>query len=207
MHPPREGPPDLTGVLTPRSPPRNCANRASMAFPKHCVLKDTVPFHSSAPIAPAATQPGSRFTVWPSTPPNAAAPPPPRRASSPQRHGPSPAAPEWLGVAKAGDRKASAPARRARRSSATPCAELVSAGRLRGAPPGHRPPRRCSPARSAAANRQSPATDNPRPRARHSRARRSPRAARPDVPSWRSTTPHSPRGSRAAAASGSAIRR
>ena len=72
------------------------------------------------------------------------------------------------------------PARAARRSSAPLCAELVTNPRTRSGP-GQRPPRRCTPARSAAASLASPATTSTSRRARHSRARSRPRASAPRI--------------------------
>ena len=106
-----------------------------------------------------------------------------------------------------GERKASeAPARRARTRSASPWAELVMRPRRRWTP-GQRPARRCIPAPSVAASLASPATTRARRRARQILARSRPSAARPGSPSWRSTTPASPRGRRATAGRGSGSRR
>ncbi len=121
-----------------------------------------------------------------------------------QRSGPSGTACGCDGVANTGDRKPSAaPARRARTRSGTPCADAVSAGSQRGIAAGRRPDRRCTPARSAAANRQSPATLSDKRRARHRLARSRPSRHRPGEASSRSTTPASPRGSRATVGRGS----
>ena len=164
--------------------------------------------YPSAPIAPIATQTrrGSRRTLLPSTPPRAATGTRDPRAIAAQRAGPRPAAPGWLAEANAGDRNANpAPARAARRNSTTPCAELVTSP-PRGIPARRRPPRRCTPAPKAAANRQSPATTSISRRARQIARNRHPNSSRPGAASCRNTTPHSPRGSRATAAQGSGRR-
>ena len=137
--------------------------------------------HASAPMAPTARHStiGSRRTVAWLVPPSAATGIPAARASRDHRAGPRPVASGWLGVGKAGERKArSAPACRARRSSARVWAELVSQPRRVRAWPGQRPPRRCTPAPSAAARRTSPATTSASRRARQMRARARPSTAR-----------------------------
>jgi len=167
----------------------------------------------SASMAPAPKHiaRGNRRIDRPSIPPSAATGNAAARASRPHRCGPSAAAPGWLRVAKAGDRNArSTLARAARRRSAAPCAELVSRVPRRragtGAPVGHLPPRRCTPAPSAAASRGSPVTTSLSRRARQSRARSRPSVARAGSESWRSTTPASPLGRRATTGRGSANR-
>ncbi len=182
-----------------------------MAFAKHCGARATAPWqddYTSAPIAPAPWQTslGRARTRLPSMPPKAATASPPRRASRLQRATPKAAPPGWLSVGNAGDRNArSTPVRAARRSCDRSCAELVAkAPRPRGAGP--RPPRRCTPAPSDAASRRSPATTRASRRLRQILARSRPSRARSGAPSWRRTTPHSPRGNRATAARGSGSR-
>ncbi len=180
-----------------------------MAIAEHCVRLDTWA-QASAPIAPKARQirRGSRPTLVPSIPPRAAVGRPARRASDVQRAGPRAAPPGWLRVGNAGERNARwAPARRARRNWAASCAELVTGPRRGRTASGQRPARRWTPAPSAAASRVSPATTSTRRRARQIRHRSRPSATRPGSPSWRSTTPARPRGSRATAARGSGRRR
>ena len=180
-----------------------------MAFPKHCCPSVTVR-HARALIAPIAVHAviGRRRTLMPSIPPSAATATVADRAMRVQRAAPRVAAPGWLAVAKTGERKTmEAPARRARRRSTGPCAELVMRPWACRSRPGQRPARRCTPARSAAASRTSPATTKARRRARQILASSRPSASRPGSPSWRRTTPASPRGSRAAAARGSGSRR
>lgn len=164
----------------------------------------------SAPIAPTALQTpiGKRRTLLLSTPPSAATAIGAARAMRAQRRGPRARTSTWLAVGKAGDRNArSAPARQARRRSATPCAELVTSPPRWRTASGQRPDRRCTPAPSAAASLPSPATTKASRRARQSRARSRPSAARSGSPSCRSTTPARPGGRPAAAGRGSGSRR
>ena len=95
-------------------------------------------------------------------------------------------------------------ARRAFASCAASCAEALLTPRFPGfiGPP----PRKCSPALSAAANRASPAMTSTSRRARHIRAACLARAARSGWESWRNTTPHNPTGSRLIMGSGSGVR-
>ena len=84
--------------------------------------------HARALIAPIAVHAviGRRRTLMPSIPPSAATATLADRAMRVQRAAPRVAAPGWLAVAKTGERKTmEAPARRARRRSTGPCAELV----------------------------------------------------------------------------------
>ena len=121
-------------------------------------------FQRSAAIAPAPAQNrGRRRAAAPSTPPSAqTATPPPVRASARPADGPERAPARMTSGRKAGETNASeAPARRARSSSATPCAELVTSPRRAAEGAGQRPPRRCTPAPSARASRTSPATTRP----------------------------------------------
>ncbi len=203
-----------------RSHCRNHAHGLDMAIPKHCGRSATgrpVPgFRACWPrytvtntsIAPTARQrDGSRRTRAPAMPPSAAEAGPAARASCCQCSTPSGLAPAWLRVANTGEMNtASAPARRPRRASAMLCAEAVRRGSQRGAVAAARPPRRCSPARSAAARRQSPATDSRIARARQARAIARPSARRPGASSCRNTTPHRRGGRRSITASGSGSR-
>jgi hypothetical protein len=167
----------------------------------------------SAPIAPTAwsARVGSRRILRPLMPPSAARRirvwvPRSRVAKPLQRSGPRAGAAAWLAVAKAGERNASAaPARAARRSSGSEWPELVRNPRAR-IWPGHRPPRRCTPAPSARASRTSPATTSTNLRARQMRARSRPSLSRSGSTSCRSITPAWPRGSRATAWRGSGSR-
>ncbi len=183
-----------------------------MALLRHCGRPATGAGGSrgwtSAPIAPAARHHagGNRRTDLPSTPPSAPLPPA-RRAANAHRSGRNPGAPGWLAVANTGERNTSGtPARRARSRSPSPWAEAVSGRSQAAGCPTRRPARRCRPARSAAASRQSPATDKASRRARQSRAIARPSSSRSGTASSRSTTPASPRGSRRIAASGSGTR-
>ena len=73
--------------------------------------------------------------------------------------------------------------------------------------PAATPPRKCSPAPSAAASLASPAISSSSRRARQIRAARLARAARSGWESSRNTTPHSPTGNRLMMGSGSGARR
>lgn len=153
---------------------------------------------------------GTRRTVAPETPPSARTGPRASFVSAAQRTGPSGRAPGWLRVANSGDTNAAlAPARLARTRSGASWAELVTGCPGRSHPRRHGraalPPRRCSPAPTAAASRGSLATVIRMPRCRHRRAAAAASAARPGTPSWRNTTPQ-PRGSRAMAGKGSGSR-
>jgi hypothetical protein len=156
--------------------------------------------HARAPIAPIPRQSrrGRRRTDNPSIPPRAATARGDLCARTDQRTGPRDDASGWLAVANTGERKArSAPARAARCRSAGPWAELVT--KRRGSPfpggplfdgprvatihlmraiPGQRPPRRCTPAPSAAARATSPATTRASRRSRQIRARSRPKRPR-----------------------------
>ena len=153
-------------------------------------------------MAPAPWQDGGKPpTLLGPTPPSARTGRPrrwPAFASAAERTTPRGRAPGWLAVAQTGDRNArSAPPRRARRSSAGPCAELVTSARCRSQarrPAGQRPPRKCSPAPTEAARRASPATTRRCPKRRQSFATVRASAARPGALSCRNTTPVSPRG-------------
>jgi hypothetical protein len=167
----------------------------------------------NAPIAPTAwhVRDGSRRTFRPSIPPRAASridrcARRSRTAIWPQRSGPRPAAVSWLAVWNTGERNASwAPARAARRSSGTECPELVTKPCDR-TTPGHRPPRKCTPAPRSRASRTSPATTSINLRARQIRARSRPSFARSGSASCRNTTPARPGGRRLAAPHGSGNR-
>lgn len=97
------------------------------------------------------------------------------------------------------------PASLARRMSTALWAELVCSP-FRRIGDGQRPPRRCTPARNAAASLTSPATTSTSRRARQMRARSRPRMARRGSSSWRRTTPARPFGRRPTAARGSGSR-
>lgn len=166
--------------------------------------------HRGQPQAPIAAQPQarrpSRRARRASIPPSANAGQGSARASAAQRSGPSPGAPGWLAVAKAGETSAaSARSRRARATPARPCTATDSSPAPARKGSRWRTPRRsgtCSPARSASASRPSPATMGTSPRARAARA-----AARiTDSGRSRSSTA-APRGSRARMGSGSGRRR
>ncbi len=164
-------------------------------------------FGINTSIAPAMAQIFLKLrTLRPVMPPSAAQRA--GRASRARRRqpsAPSPGAPAWLLVAKAGEMNiTSAPARRARTTSRALWAEDVTIPG-KGCTP-RRPPRKCSPARSAAASRASPATTKIRRRARQSAATRRASATRSAAPSCRNTTPHNPRGNRPITGSGSGRR-
>lgn len=165
--------------------------------------------HTRAPMAPIARQKwrGRRPIEVPSIPPRAATRGYARRASRVQRRAPRSAAPGWLRVGNAGDRKISAaPARTARRSSIALCAELVISRRYERIGPVRRPARRWMPACSVAARDGSPATTKARRRARQIHASSRPSTARATASSWRRTMPARPRGRRRAAGRGSGSR-
>lgn len=181
--------------------------------PDRCALDG---YQASALMAAAARHPPSRRILRPVMPPRAPTGTGADRTRRDHRTAPNVGSPGWLAVANTGDRNTSAaPLRAARRKSAGLCAELVTKpgwpwppmrGRPRRRTLGHRPPRRCMPARSAAASLTSPATTRVRRLDRQMRARARPIAARSGWSSCRRTTPARPRGKHAAARQGSGSR-
>ena len=171
----------------------------------------------SAVIAPTARQlsgrqpPASYLPLMPrrqAAPRRIPVPPGRRRAIAPQRNGPSPGAPGWLAVGKAGDRNArSAPARAARRmigdavgrtghhaarpqrSRPTPAAQMHPGAEGSRQPRDHPPP----PAPGGASGRSVPGPGRAQPA--------------PGSESCLSTTPARARGRAATAARGSGRRR